>query len=121
MQFLGGDLSAFIERQEKKRQPITHDLIIKWVSQLCLAIKLVHDRGFIHGDVKPANIFITSQGDIKLGDLGAVRFSNGLGTQNVVTNIGTPLYKAPEALYDNNRVTKKADIWGIGCVIFELL
>ena len=81
----------------------------------------MHDRKIVHRDIKPANIFIT--GDlktIKIGDLGIAR--DVANSEVGGTNFGTPLYKPPESVIrsDPNKATTKADVWGLGCVLYEL-
>ena len=62
-------------------------------------------------------MFLTRDGSIKVGDFGLCRL---LDNNDVArTNVGTPLYMAPELL-SKNSYTEKADIWSLGCVIYEL-
>ncbi|MFM7857121.1 MAG: protein kinase domain-containing protein, partial [Flammeovirgaceae bacterium] len=44
--------------------------MINWFTQICLGMKLIHDSKIMHRDIKPLNIFLTKQGDLKIGDLG---------------------------------------------------
>lgn len=112
----GGDLSAFIAQRKGVR--ISEDHIVDWFVQMCLAVKYLHDRKIIHRDIKPANFFLSKGGIVKLGDFGLAAF---LPHTNAVINssIGTPYYVAPEvcrgACYN-----QKADIWALGCVLYEM-
>ena len=75
----------------------------------------------MHRDIKVSNIFLTDSDinitDVKIGDFG---FSTNLGPNLAHTQIGTPLYMAPEIfkgeLYDNS-----VDIWSLGILLYELL
>lgn len=64
-------------------------------TQICLAIKHVHDRKIIHRDIKSHNIFLTKNGTIMLGDFGIAR-SLQLTLQKIKTVVGTPYYMSPE-------------------------
>ena len=80
----------------------------------------MHRYGFIHKDIKPANVFLSEQEDIKLGDLGTSREIET--SQSAATNMGTKNYKAPEQwMEDFKRSTGKVDIWGVGCILYELI
>lgn len=93
-------------------------------------VKHIHDRAIIHRDLKPANIFINGKDNIKIGDFNLARiitapslsvsdFDTDLLRSSLTSNIGTPLYSAPEqensTTYDN-----KVDIFSLGIVLFEL-
>lgn len=84
------------------------------------ALEHAHSAGTIHRDVKPGNIFRTGKGDIKLTDFGIAR----LITQTTVTTsgsvLGTYQYLSPEVV-NGEKATPSADIYSLGCVLFELL
>lgn len=66
----GGDLYTKINQKKQANELFTEDQILDWFVQLALAIKHVHDRKILHRDIKTQNIFLTSKGDVKLGDFG---------------------------------------------------
>ena len=111
-----GDLHAFISSRNGALIP--EDLIIDWFVQMCLALKYLHDRKMVHRDIKPGNFFLTKGGIVKLGDFGLATFlpnTNAL----VKTAIGTPYYVAPEVCR-GTCYNQKADVWALGCVLYEL-
>lgn len=90
---------------------------MNWTVQLCLAIKYIHSKKILHRDVKCQNIFITSKGTLKLGDFGV---SKSLGTGSFAkTSLGTPYYLPPEVC-SGHKYDYKADIWMLGCLVYEL-
>ncbi len=66
----GGDLYSKINQQKQKNQYLSEDQILDWFIQIAFAIKHIHDRKILHRDLKTQNIFLTAQGEIKLGDFG---------------------------------------------------
>lgn len=112
----GGDLSQRIKA--KKTQYISETLILDWFTQLCLAVKHLHDRNILHRLLKPSNIFLVSDSHIKLGDFGVAKCLNN-AKERAVTSIGTPEYISPEILL-NRPYSFKSDIWAMGVTLFEL-
>lgn len=88
-------------------------------------IMALHDAGFIHRDIDPSNIMITSDGKIKLIDFGIAREVNALGQERHLTNtgqfIGKPYYAAPElVLGDLAHQDYRTDIYALGIMLFQL-
>jgi serine/threonine protein kinase len=114
-----GDLSKMIKRLKTRNRYLIEDTVKKYLFQICLGIQYLHNNNVIHRDIKAANIFLTKDNNIKLGDVGIVKILKS--TNNYAyTNIGTPYYMSPE-LYKNKRYNSKTDIWSIGVVLYELM
>ncbi|KAG7393457.1 Serine/threonine-protein kinase Nek3 [Phytophthora boehmeriae] len=114
----GGDLSQQLERRNLRRAYYEPDDLLGLFVQVCLALKHLHDRKILHRDIKPANIFLTKAGIVKLGDLGvATVLSHTLACAQTAT--GTPYYTPPEICL-GKRYNAKADVWSLGCVLFEM-
>lgn len=86
---------------------------------LCAALAAVHGAGFVHGDVKPANVMRTRDGRHVLCDLGSATPLRGDGRARPLTS-GSPLYLAPEVL-EGGRPGVAVDVYALGATLFHLL
>mmetsp|Transcript_2359 Transcript_2359/g.4666 ORF Transcript_2359/g.4666 Transcript_2359/m.4666 type:complete len:551 (-) Transcript_2359:69-1721(-) len=115
----GGDLAAAIARRREAGRKYHEREAMAIFAQLALALRHVHEQRIMHRDVKSQNIFLTSSGVAKLGDFGIAKM---LATTEfcAATQIGTPHCVPPE-LCENYPYDFKADVWGLGVVLYELL
>ncbi|PQE06561.1 camk kinase protein [Rutstroemia sp. NJR-2017a WRK4] len=100
-------------------------------SQLIAGLRIMHEEGFAHRDLKPQNIFIVQKTPvwwIKIGDFGITKRSSNITA--LQTEIGTPLYRAPEVSgyiedvaedSESSVYTHAVDIWSFACVVYEML
>lgn len=72
----------------------------------------------LHRDLKPGNIFLDTNSNVKIGDFGLARVMNG-ESQFAYTHVGTPYYMSPEQINDT-KYNEQSDIWSLGCIIYEL-
>ncbi|MCB1062268.1 MAG: serine/threonine protein kinase [Verrucomicrobiae bacterium] len=101
------------------------------VSQICDALEYAHAEGFVHRDIKPANIFINHKGVLKVGDFGLAKLVEGtedavsatekMGLTMTGVAMGTPHYIAPEQLAAESTVDRRADIYSLGVMFYEML
>jgi NIMA (never in mitosis gene a)-related kinase len=83
-----------------------------------MALLYIHEKRILHRDIKTQNIFLSSNGTIKLGDFGISKvLENSVSSAKTV--VGTPYYLSPEAC-ENQPYNSKSDIWALGCVLYEL-
>ncbi len=84
------------------------------------ALHYSHQRGIIHRDVKPSNIFITRRGDVKLTDFGIAYTPQEPTLTQKGMAIGTPAYMSPEQI-KGQRPDQRSDIFSLGMVLYELV
>jgi len=123
MEFLDGiDLEELVD--EDGKQPPGR--VVHILDQACAALAEAHDKGLVHRDVKPANIFLCHRGGVpdvvKVLDFGLVK---ELATPGGVTNVdmvaGTPAFISPEAITAPDSLGPAADIYALGAVAYFLL
>ncbi|RYG95511.1 hypothetical protein EON65_55875, partial [archaeon] len=90
--------------------------------QLMKSLDHMHRKGIFHRDIKPENILIESTGEmgkgLKLADFGSCR---GIYSKQPYTEyISTRWYRAPECLLTDGYYGPEMDMWGAGCVMFEI-
>ncbi|MEK7431747.1 MAG: serine/threonine-protein kinase [Cyanobacteriota bacterium] len=119
MEFLKGrDLSQLL----KFNSPLSIELVVKSVIQVCAALDYAHTTGIIHRDIKPANILLLDNGIVKLMDFGIARIQEAKSQLTQAgTILGSVLYISPEQLISAQKVDKRADIYSLGVSIYELL
>jgi eukaryotic-like serine/threonine-protein kinase len=83
-------------------------------------LSVAHDELIVHCDVKPANLFLTRSETIKVLDFGVARALRDAGANTGQEVFGTPAYMAPEQLR-RGYVDQRADVWGLGVVLFEMV
>ena len=108
------DLKSFINIHKNNNELINEEVIYNIILDICYGIKEIHSKNLIHSDLKPENIFISKDYEIKIGDFG-INIMNCAKTQKGIFN-----YMAPEIINDQE-YNKKVDIWSLGCILYELL
>jgi eukaryotic-like serine/threonine-protein kinase len=89
-------------------------------SRLASALGFAHGRAVIHRDVKPSNVLLPPDGGVKLADMGIARLLSPEALTATLSVRGTALYISPEQVR-GDRVDARADLYSLGCVLFEML
>lgn len=93
-----------------------------WIArQVAEALEALHAAGWMHGDVKPGNVFISPEGHVTLLDLGFARRKDETGSAVDRLLIGTCNYFAPELITSRLRADIRSDVYSLGVMLFELL
>jgi serine/threonine-protein kinase len=93
---------------------------LNWMKQLASGLNFAHKNGVIHQDIKADNIFITNEGDLKIGDFGLARLLVGRVQYNsAARGMGTPAYMSPE-LCRGEIQDHRSDIYSLGILFFEM-
>lgn len=111
-----GDLDNKIEEHKKFQTNFAEEEIWKIVIQTVHGLKALHSKRILHRDIKSANVFLTKEGKVKLGDLNV---SKELKIGLLKTQTGTPYYASPE-VWKDKPYDYKSDMWSLGCVIYEM-
>ena len=104
----------------EKHKKMAEDEVWSIFIQLCEALRYLHvDKHVVHRDIAPVNVMINNEGIVKLMDFGLAKAweqQNGM----LKSFAGTVVYTCPE-IVQNMPYTSKADVWSLGCVIYELM
>jgi hypothetical protein len=133
MEYIEGlDLAAIVRRLGAL--PVCDACAV--VKKAATALQYVHEHGLVHRDVKPSNLMLTPQGEIKLLDLGLARFhlDQSPGDRTTLADpkvcgevtganqaMGTADYMAPEQISNSRASDIRADIYSLGCTLYKLL
>jgi NIMA (never in mitosis gene a)-related kinase len=113
----GGDLDAKISQAKKLKSFVKEDKIWHIIRHLINGLCYLHEQKVVHRDIKCANVFVSNDGGVKLGDLNVSKIAKH---GNMRTQTGTPYYCPPE-VWNDKPYNSKCDIWSLGCVIYELV
>jgi serine/threonine-protein kinase len=117
MEYVRGiDLFDLLER--KSQLPADVAAII--TLQVARALDYAHFRGIVHRDVKPANIMISRQGEVKLMDFGIARDDSMRDLTETGTGLGTPSYMSPEQIL-GDKLDFRSDLFSLGIVLYQML
>ncbi|MGP1459097.1 MAG: serine/threonine protein kinase [Treponema sp.] len=107
-----------------KQTVLSPQLALLILQDACLALKYAHSKDIVHRDIKPGNILISKRAEIKLADFGIATADKETGTDSVTkagVSLGTPAYMPPEQFEDSAKVDKRADIYALGVMLYEMV
>ncbi len=125
-----------LRRELEQRGALPVEEAATWIVQACHALAEAHARGIVHRDVKPGNLFLTTQPDgrrvVKVVDFGISKLLDEPASEGALAEgnprltqtvglLGSPQYMSPEQVRSASRVDHRTDVWSLGCVLYELL
>ncbi len=113
----GGSLHSLLRDVGK----LPWETAVEYGLQMCAALQYAHERNVIHRDVKPGNFLITKSGKLKLSDFGLAIVVASQRITAAGKTMGTFHYMAPEQIRGKPPVTKRTDLYALGCVLYEML
>jgi serine/threonine-protein kinase len=116
-------------------RPFSLQRVLRAFAEVCLAVEFAHVRGIVHRDLKPENIMLGDFGEVYVLDWGVAKVTgeddgqfSDIGTAGtgqhataVGTAVGTPGYMAPEQARGRKDIDGRADVYTLGCLLFEIL
>jgi serine/threonine-protein kinase len=122
---VGRDLNQIL----REEGPLPVERAVDYVLEACAALSAAHARDIVHRDVKPDNLFLARQQQgrdiIKILDFGiskqTSRHARNPALFQTITALGSPSYMSPEQIRASPEIDGRADVWSLGCVLYELL
>jgi cyclin-dependent kinase len=115
-EYLDQDLKKYLDVCEKG---LTSDILKSFLFQLLKGVAFCHQHRVLHRDLKPQNLLINREGDLKLADFGLAR-AFGIPVRSYTHEVVTLWYRAPDVLMGSRKYSTPVDIWSIGCIFAEM-
>lgn len=118
-EFLDLDLKKYMESIPADRG-LEPNMVKRFMSQLIKGTKYCHSHRILHRDLKPQNLLIDKEGNLKLADFGLAR-AFGVPLRSYTHEVVTLWYRAPEVLLGGRQYSTGVDMWSIGCIFGEMV
>ncbi|KAJ3074540.1 Mitogen-activated protein kinase [Podochytrium sp. JEL0797] len=117
-----GLMEADLNQIVKSGQVLTDQHFQYFIYQLLRGLKWMHSADVVHRDLKPGNLLVNSDCELKICDFGLARSVGSATGQFVNTEyVATRYYRAPEVVLSPKHYSKSLDIWSVGCILGELM
>jgi len=118
MEYVEGEtLAAMLQ----PHAPLPLDLALPMMKQMLTAFGEAHKTGVIHRDIKPGNVMLTPQGQVKITDFGLAKVYSDRNLTQTASTGGTLFYMSPEQMQSFSKVDRRSDIYSIGMTFYEML
>lgn len=107
-------------KQKIERGPLKLDVAVDYACQIAAGLARAHAQGIVHRDVKPANLLVSPQGQIKIVDFGLAKLASQARLTQSGLALGTAGYMSPEQLRGED-VDPRTDLWSLGVVLYEMI
>jgi serine/threonine protein kinase len=112
----GGSLKRLLKSDSKIPEWWTATRKAIAIAEIVIGMKYIHSQGFIHRDLKPTNILLDDDRNVKISDFGTSRVYE---VDVTMSNVGTPLYMAPEV--PDGHYDRKVDVYSFGIIVYEII
>lgn len=116
-EYLERDLKAYMDANNNTLAVENVKLLM---FQLLRGLNYCHKKKILHRDLKPQNLLMGSKGELKLADFGLAR-AQSVPSKTFSNEVVTLWYRPPDILLGSNDYTTTIDIWGVGCIFFEMI
>jgi len=117
-EFLDQDLKKYLDAcGDNGLEPET---VKSFLYQLLQGVAYCHQHRVLHRDLKPQNLLINMEGELKLADFGLAR-AFGIPVRNYTHEVVTLWYRAPDVLMGSRKYSTPVDIWSVGCIFAEMV
>ena len=113
-------VGATLADELKERGKLEPAEVVDLALQICGGLEHAHAAGVVHRDIKPQNLLLHADGTVKIADFGIARAAEATKLTEIGSVLGTAAYLSPEQAL-GEEVTAAADIYSLGCVLYELL
>ncbi|KFM56853.1 Cyclin-dependent kinase 17, partial [Stegodyphus mimosarum] len=115
-EYMEGDLKTYMEKVGR----ICMNNVKLFLFQLLRGLAYCHRRKILHRDLKPQNLLINDKGELKLADFGLAR-AKSVPTKTYSNEVVTLWYRPPDVLLGSTDYSTSIDLWGVGCIFFEMV
>uniref|UniRef100_A0A7S0N6E0 Protein kinase domain-containing protein n=1 Tax=Pyramimonas obovata TaxID=1411642 RepID=A0A7S0N6E0_9CHLO len=105
-------LAHLLEVCKTQKQKLSEEIILEWFMQLSMGLHFLHQHGIVHGDLCPSNIYISSNGHLKMGYYGV--------SDNSALQEGAQHESMAPEVADSTRPSKAADVWALGAIVQQM-
>ncbi|KAI8854575.1 kinase-like domain-containing protein [Chytridium lagenaria] len=115
-------MEADLHQIIRSGQPLTDAHFQYFMYQICRGLKFIHSANVLHRDLKPGNLLVNADCELKICDFGLARGLQESNDSGFMTEyVATRWYRAPEIMLSFKNYTKAIDMWSVGCIFAELL
>ncbi|KAI8330629.1 MAP kinase, partial [Chlamydoabsidia padenii] len=117
-------MEADLHQIIRSGQPLTDAHFQYFVYQICRGLKYIHSANVLHRDLKPGNLLVNADCELKICDFGLARGYSDNPDSNagfMTEYVATRWYRAPEIMLSFQSYTKAIDMWSVGCIFAEML
>ncbi len=117
----GADLNTFLRDREELGLRQDPDFLLPLVLPIVETLEVAHNAGILHRDLKPGNVFILDNGQVRLLDFGFAKFTRMRPLTLAGMAAGSPSYIAPEIWRDAPILDQRIDVYSLGAIVFRAL